>query len=71
MLEAGLAEVLSFTVAPNIRSPAVMRRLGLRYDGVVVRPRASAGQWWGPHVLYRAATDDLAPSTVPSGRTHP
>jgi len=49
-LEAGLAEVVSVTVSPDIRTQAVMHRFGLRYDGVV---------------------GDLAPSTGPSGRTHP
>jgi RimJ/RimL family protein N-acetyltransferase len=66
---ASLEEIVSFTVPANIRSQAVMQRLGMHYDGVFPHPRAQAGEWWGPHVLYRMA----APSTPtdPSGRTQP
>jgi ribosomal-protein-alanine N-acetyltransferase len=70
-LEAHLPEVVSFTVPPNLRSQAVMQRLGMRYDCVFAHPRATTGAWWGPHVLYRAAADDLPAPTDPSGRTHP
>ena len=56
--EAGLDEVVSFTVPPNLRSQAVMQRLGMRYDGVFAHPRATAGEWWGPHVLYRASAEE-------------
>jgi ribosomal-protein-alanine N-acetyltransferase len=71
LVELGLPEVVSFTVPPNIGSQAVMQRLGMRYDGVFAHPRAAAGEWWGPHVLYRATADDLPAPTDPSGRTHP
>jgi len=71
LLDLGLAEVVSFTVPPNIRSQAVMQRIGMRYDGVFVHPRATGGEWWGPHVLYRATADDLRATTDLSGRTHP
>lgn len=56
--EAGLDEVVSFTVPPNLRSQAVMQRLGMTYDGVFVHPRAGAGDWWGPHALYRLSAQD-------------
>ena len=56
---AGLDEVVSFTVPPNLRSQAVMQRLGMRYDGVFTHPRAAAGEWWGPHALYRVSGQDL------------
>ena len=48
---AGLEEIVSFTVPANIRSIAVMERLGMRYDGEFDHPRVT-----GPlrrHVLYR------------------
>jgi RimJ/RimL family protein N-acetyltransferase len=56
---AGLDEVVSFTVPPNLRSQGVMQRLGMRYDGVFAHPRAAAGEWWGPHALYRCSGQDL------------
>jgi RimJ/RimL family protein N-acetyltransferase len=70
LLEAALPEVVSFTVPANLASQAVMQRAGMRYDGVFDHPRG-AGQWWGPHVLYRATVDDLPVAADPSGRTHP
>ena len=52
-----------------------MQRVGMRYDGVFDHPRAGPGDWWRPHVLYRATADDLvdgAPTpTDPSDRTAP
>ena len=56
---AGLDEVVSFTVPPNLRSQAVMQRLGMRYDGVFAHPRVTEGQWWRSHVLYRLSAEDL------------
>ena len=32
---------------------------GMRYDGVFDHPLAEPGDWWRPHVLYRATVDDL------------
>lgn len=58
-LDAGLPEVLSWTVPPNLASQKVMQRLGMRYSGVFEHPLAAPGDWWGPHVLYRATVDDL------------
>jgi RimJ/RimL family protein N-acetyltransferase len=66
-----LDEVVSFTVPPNLASQAVMQRIGMRYDRVFHHPRAAPGEWWGPHVLYRAAADDGLPGVPGSGRTHP
>jgi ribosomal-protein-alanine N-acetyltransferase len=71
LLEVGLPEIVSFTVPANLASQAVMQRTGMRYSGVFAHPRATAGEWWGPHVLYRATADDLPATTDPSGRTHP
>jgi RimJ/RimL family protein N-acetyltransferase len=50
--ERRLPEVVSFTVPPNLRSQAVMQRIGMSYSGVFTHPRGE-GQWWGPHALYR------------------
>jgi ribosomal-protein-alanine N-acetyltransferase len=56
--EAGLPEVLSWTVPPNLASQAVMQRLGMRYSGVFEHPLAEPGDWWSTHVLYRTTVDD-------------
>jgi len=72
---AGLDEVVSFTVPPNLPSQRVMQRIGMRYDGVFDHPRAEPTDWWRPHVLYRAVAADLVDErrapTDPSGRTSP
>ena len=47
-----------WTVPPNLASQAVMQRLGMRYSGVFEHPLAAPGDWWRPHVLYRATVDD-------------
>ena len=59
LIQAGLPEIVSFTVPPNLPSQEVMQRIGMRYDGTFEHPRG-VGQWWGPHVLYRARAADLA-----------
>jgi len=59
LTQAGLAEIVSFTVPPNLASQAVMQRIGMRYDGTFEHPRG-AGRWWGSHTLYRATEADLA-----------
>ena len=61
---AGLTEVLSWTVPPNLASQRVMQRVGMRYDGVFTHPLAAPGDWWAPHVLYRATVDDHPPTSV-------
>ncbi|MEV7971352.1 GNAT family N-acetyltransferase [Sphaerisporangium sp. NPDC088356] len=52
---AGLAEVVSMTVPANVRSQAVMRRLGMTRDprDDFEHPRPAAGSPLRPHVLYR------------------
>ncbi|WP_084327748.1 GNAT family N-acetyltransferase [Salinarimonas rosea] len=50
-----LPEIVSFTVPANVRSVAVMRRLGLARDpaGDFVMPARAPGRVPRPHVLYR------------------
>jgi RimJ/RimL family protein N-acetyltransferase len=50
-----LDEVVSFTTAGNVRSRAVMARLGMRYDPSedFDHPRLAAGHPLRRHVLYR------------------
>ncbi|HVF78599.1 MAG TPA: GNAT family N-acetyltransferase [Solirubrobacteraceae bacterium] len=52
--ELGVDEIVSFTVAGNARSRAVMRRIGMRHDvdGDFDHPSVSAGEL-RRHVLYR------------------
>jgi ribosomal-protein-alanine N-acetyltransferase len=51
----GLAEVVSMTAASNVRSQAVMRRLGMTRDlhDDFEHPGVGAGSPLRPHVLYR------------------
>jgi ribosomal-protein-alanine N-acetyltransferase len=53
--EAGIAELVSMTVPANVRSQAVMRRLGMVRDPAddFDHPRLPAGHPMRPHVLYR------------------
>jgi RimJ/RimL family protein N-acetyltransferase len=50
-----LPEVVAFTVPANVRSLAVMRRLGMRAspDDDFLHPLLPAGHPLAPHVLYR------------------
>jgi len=51
--ELGLAEIVAFTALPNLRSQAVMRRLGMEADGEFDHPALPVGHWLRRHVLYR------------------
>jgi RimJ/RimL family protein N-acetyltransferase len=53
--EAGLEEIVSFTVPANRRSIAVMERLGMTYAGEFDHPRLPPGHRLRRHVLYRLA----------------
>ena len=46
-------QVVSFTASTNLRSQAVMRRLGMRPDGEFDHPRIPEGHPLRRHVLYR------------------
>jgi RimJ/RimL family protein N-acetyltransferase len=56
--QGGLAEVVSFTSAGNLRSRAVMERLGMRRDPAddFEHPDLAPDDPLRPHVLYRLAT---------------
>ena len=56
----GLAEIVSFTVSANVRSRAVMERLGMRRDPAddFEHPKLPEGHPLRRHVLYRLARDD-------------
>ena len=63
--QLALPEVVAFTVPANIRSRAVMERLGMRHDvsGDFEHPRLPAGHPLRPHVLYRVGREDWASGT--------
>ena len=50
--EAGLEEIVSFTVPANCRSVAVMERLGMTYAGTFEHPNLRPGDALRTHVLY-------------------
>ncbi|MCB1259244.1 MAG: GNAT family N-acetyltransferase [Acidimicrobiales bacterium] len=51
--EAGLDEIVSFTIPANEASQAVMQRLGMVPDGTFEHPRLMDGHPKRTHVLYR------------------
>lgn len=59
--DLALPEVVSFTVTRNVRSRAVMERIGMRYDCDFDHPRAAPADSWRRHALYRV---------LPVGSTH-
>ncbi len=64
--ECGLDEIIAFTAVRNVRSQAVMRRLGMVRDegGDFVYPRLPEGSPLRPHVLYRVTPSQLAPTVA-------
>lgn len=61
----GLDEVVSFTAALNLRSQAVMKRLGMQCDGALFQhPGVPPGHPLRTHVLYRAQKTLSGPSRM-------
>jgi RimJ/RimL family protein N-acetyltransferase len=60
--EEGLGEVVSFTSVENLRSQAVMRRLGMTRDPAddFEHPAITRGHRLRPHVLYRITRQQWA-----------
>ncbi|WP_353191283.1 GNAT family N-acetyltransferase [Pandoraea pnomenusa] len=58
----GLADLVSFTVPANVRSRAVMQRIGMRHcpDEDFLHPLIPPGHRLRRHVLYRLDASDLA-----------
>jgi RimJ/RimL family protein N-acetyltransferase len=59
----GLSEIVSFTYVHNVRSRAVMERIGMTRDPAddFDHPRLPADSRLRPHVLYRIAPSEPAP----------
>jgi RimJ/RimL family protein N-acetyltransferase len=56
--QLNLPEIVSFTTVGNIRSRAVMKRLGMREDvATFEHPKIPAGHPLRPHCLYRLSRD--------------
>jgi RimJ/RimL family protein N-acetyltransferase len=68
---AGAEELVSFTTPENVRSRAVMERLGMTHDAAddFDHPRLAAGHLLRRHVLYRLAANGLpcSRSNAPPG----
>ncbi|MBB3177461.1 GNAT family N-acetyltransferase [Variovorax sp. Sphag1AA] len=65
----GLQEIVSFTAALNLRSEAVMQRLGMRADGVFENPALPEGHPLRPHKLYRLDRTSWSTSSRSCGNT--
>jgi RimJ/RimL family protein N-acetyltransferase len=61
--QLGLPEVVAFTVPQNVRSIAVMKRLGMQYAGEFVHAEVAL-----PHVLYRLVAGSQTPPTSSQSR---
>ena len=65
----GLAEIVSFTAVPNLRSEAVMKRLGMTPDGVFEHPALPPGHALRLHKLYRLGRASWSTSSRSCGNT--
>lgn len=67
---AGLREIVSFTTPGNLRSQAVMRRLGMTHDPVddFDHPRLPTEHRLRRHLLYRLPADRWRALNRPAGR---
>ena len=66
----GLDSVVSFTAVTNQKSVAVMRRLGMSFEGEFDHPKLPPGHRLTRHVLYRltrSAWVTVAPDSPPEG----
>jgi RimJ/RimL family protein N-acetyltransferase len=65
--ELGLAELVSFTAAVNLRSIRLMERLGFARDPAedFLHPRVPANHPLRPHVLYRKRRPGSSPPRLP------
>lgn len=45
-------KLYSFTAVPNIPSENVMKRIGMRYEGLFMHPALADGHWLREHKLY-------------------
>jgi len=59
--ELGMKEVVSFTAVRNMRSRAVMTRLGMREAERFEHPHIAEGHALRPHCLYRLSAEDDTP----------
>lgn len=66
----GLAEIVSFTAIPNVRSQAVMQRIGMRHcpDESFDHPVLEEGHPLRRHVLYRLTRDEFFTLPAAPGR---
>ncbi|MGP3962626.1 GNAT family N-acetyltransferase [Nonomuraea sp. 3N208] len=64
--EAGLEDIISMTAARNLRSRAVMERLGMTYEADFDHPRVAKGSPLLPHVLYRLKRGTTSSRTAPA-----